>query len=59
MTGYLAWLIGVQESDVVAYRDTSDWPSHWTAKAQHRMRSLGITTEHEALDMYREHCLYG
>ena len=59
MTGYLAWLIGVQESDVMAYLDTSQWPSHWTMKAQHRMTLLGITTEHEALAMYREHCLYG
>lgn len=59
MTGYLAWLIGVQESDVMAYLGMSEWPGHWTVKAQHRMRSLGITSEREALEMYRQHCLYG
>jgi hypothetical protein len=59
MTGYLAWLMGVQESDVMAYRDTTEWPSHWTIKAQYRMRSLGVSSEREALDMYRTQYLYG
>lgn len=59
MTGYLAWLIGVQESDVMAYQDTSEWPTHWAVKAQHRMRSLGISTEREALEMYRTQAFYG
>lgn len=53
MAGYLAWLIGVQESDVMAYQDTTEWPTHWPARAQHRMRSLGIQDEREAFALYR------
>ena len=59
MTAYLAWLIGVSESEVQAYLYTTQWPSHWTFMAQHRMRALGVSTEREALNMFRTQCLYG
>jgi len=56
---FLAWLIGVDVSAVLAYLDVADWPTHWTVKAQHRMRSLGITSEQEALETYRTQLIYG
>jgi hypothetical protein len=37
----------------MAYQDTSQWPTHWPARAQHRMRSLGIQDEREAFTLYR------
>ena len=50
---FIAWLIGVDVSAVLTYLDVADWPSHWVAKAQHRMRALGVQDEHEAFALYR------
>lgn len=55
---FLAWLIGVEVAAVLAYREC-EWPTHWVAKAEHRMRSLGIRTEQEALSMFRTQYIYG
>ncbi|MGC9439242.1 hypothetical protein [Streptomyces sp. WG5] len=55
---FLAWLIGVDVAAVLAYREVQ-WPIHWVVKAQHRMRSLGITSERDALEMFRTQHLYG
>lgn len=55
---FVAWLVGVDADDVKAYRDVADWPSHWAGKAQHRMRSLGITSEAEAFQVFRTQHFY-
>lgn len=57
--GFIAWLVGVEKSDVQTYRDVADWPSHWAMKAQHRMRSLGASSEQEAMSIYRTQLIYG
>ena len=56
---FIAWLVGVDVSDVVAYRDVADWPTHWAAKAQHHLRALGIGSEREALSVFRSRYYYG
>lgn len=56
---FLAWLVGVDVNAVRAYRDIADWPSHWAAKAQHRMRSIGVQSHQEAIQVYRTQLIYG
>ena len=51
-TRFIAWLVGVEESAVKAYRDIADWPSHWVARAQHHMRALGVSSHSEALSLF-------
>jgi hypothetical protein len=52
-TRFIAWLVGVDVSAVLAYREVADWPSHWVARAQHRIDALGVTSEHEAMELYK------
>jgi hypothetical protein len=49
---FIAWLVGVEPAAVKAYRDVSDWPSHWAAKAQHKMRSLGLSSQRDAMSAF-------
>ena len=52
---FLAWLIGVNASDIEAYGDIADWPTHWVARAHHRMSALGVSSQSEALALFLCH----
>jgi hypothetical protein len=49
---FIAWLVGVDVNAVRTYPDVSDWPSHWAAKAQHKMRSLGVSSQRDAMSAF-------
>lgn len=49
---FIAWLVGVEPAAVKAYRDVTDWPSHWAAKAQHHLRSLGVSSQSDAMSAF-------
>jgi hypothetical protein len=51
-TRFIAWLVGVDVSAVKAYEDVADWPTHWASKAQHRLSSLGISSQSEAMALF-------
>lgn len=49
---FIAWLVGVEPAAVQAYGDVSDWPTHWVVKAQHKLRSLGVSSQSDAMSAF-------